>query len=357
MAGTHSSSPPKINSNFSDIVDIILNTTTTLASNVGNYASHENKNLSIPQGLQWLLTQPTSSRPDDPYEGTGLPITFNMGMRGEPEHLLAADWGNVTLTSSSSSFVDMKNHTVMVSCIMFGTGVIGNLLALIVLASSGLEQRRTLFYKLVAGLAVTDLVGTCATSPVVIAVYLNDFRWIGGVAMCHYFSFAMIFAGYATMLIVCAMAIERYVCVRHPYTYYTRFSGKLGRLTLLGCWAVSLAIASLPLIGVGSNVRQYPKTWCFFNYLSAEPSDMAFNYLYPIGALIAVVVTFVCNVRVIATLLTLRTRQKSLDASETQVKRGCRVSSQRFAEVQMMVMLIGITVVFTACFAPLMVSW
>ena len=59
---------------------------------------------------------------------------------------------NVTLTllsqghGRSVSSAD-KAHTVMVSCFMFAGGVMGNLLALFVLARSGPEQRKTLFYK------------------------------------------------------------------------------------------------------------------------------------------------------------------------------------------------------------------
>ncbi|XP_076462873.1 prostaglandin E2 receptor EP2 subtype-like [Babylonia areolata] len=292
-------------------------------------------------------------------EGEGQTTAMMLGQAVMTEGVVGEGGNGSVAALGRTVSTALKNHTVMVSCLMFGAGVLGNVLALVVLATSGPEQRKTLFYKLVAGLAVTDLLGTTATSPVVIAVYNNDFRWVGGDALCHYFSFAMIFACFATMLIVCAMSVERYVCVRHPYVYHTRLSGtKFARLTLLSCWALSVVIASLPLLGVGTNVRQYPRTWCFFDYLSRRTSDVVFNYLFAILALVCVLVTFVCNVSVIYTLVTLRSRQSRLDASETsssQGKRRSRASSQRFAEVQMMVMLIGITVVFTFCFAPLII--
>ena len=347
------------------------NTMTVANSNISNAYY----NASHPQGLHWMAavaaaaaaatatsatstdemstTFSSSSNNNDLEEGAGEATVMMLG------HLMVAGnggSGNSSLRTISSAY---KNHTVMVSCLMFGAGVLGNLLALFVLATSGAEQRKTLFYKLVAGLAVTDLLGTSATSPVVIAVYLNNFRWVGGDAMCHYFSFAMIFAGFATMLIVCAMSVERYICVRHPYVYYARLSGtKFASMTLLTCWALSLTIAILPILGVGTNVKQYPKTWCFFDYLSKDPVDVAFNYIYAIIALVCIAVTFVCNVSVIYTLVTLRARQSRLDASESsQGKRRSRATSQRFAEVQMMIMLIGITIVFTFCFAPLMVRW
>jgi hypothetical protein len=63
-----------------------------------------------------------------------------------------------------------KNNSVIDSSMMFAAGAIGNLLALLVLMRSGPGQKRSVFYRLVAGLTITDLFGTTVTSPVVIAV-------------------------------------------------------------------------------------------------------------------------------------------------------------------------------------------
>ena len=251
--------------------------------------------------------------------------------------------------------VAKKNHTVMVSCVMFGSGVFGNLLALTVLATSAPEQRRTLFYKLVAGLAASDLLGTVATSPVVISVYVNNFKWVGGLPLCHYFSFMMIFASFTTMFIVCAMSVERYICVRHPYLYHTRLTATYAKISLIGSWSISLIMASLPLMGLGNNTFQYPRTWCFFDYTSREPLNMAFNILYATIAMITIVVTMCCNLVVTYTLLRLRRKQGLLNAlNGTSGKSRCY--NKRYAELQMVVVLIGITIVFTCCYSPLMVS-
>eukprot|EP00062_Callorhinchus_milii_P003228 gi/632940834/ref/XP_007885529.1/ PREDICTED: LOW QUALITY PROTEIN: prostaglandin E2 receptor EP4 subtype-like [Callorhinchus milii] len=93
---------------------------------------------------------------------------------------------------------------------MFGVGVVGNLIAIVVLCVSKKEQKETTFYTLVCGLAVTDLLGTCCTSPVVIAAYLGR-RWPGGQPLCHFFSFSMLFFGSAGMTVLCAMSVERYL--------------------------------------------------------------------------------------------------------------------------------------------------
>ncbi|XP_050403423.1 prostaglandin E2 receptor EP4 subtype [Patella vulgata] len=246
-----------------------------------------------------------------------------------------------------------RNHTVMVASVLFGSGVLGNLLALFVLATSAPEQRKTLFYKLVAGLAVTDLFGTCTTSPVVISVYLNNFKWLGGMAMCHYFSFMMIFANFTTMLIVCAMSIERYICVRHPYIYHTRLTATFAKTTLIGSWILSMLIAFLPIVGLGENSFQYPRTWCFFNYTSRTPANMAFNYIYVILGLVTVSVTVICNGAVIYTLIKM-TRKQNLLKTKNGDARKFRGNNKRYAEIQMVVLLIGITIVFTTSFCPLM---
>ncbi|XP_041358946.1 prostaglandin E2 receptor EP4 subtype-like [Gigantopelta aegis] len=251
--------------------------------------------------------------------------------------------------------VAKKNHTVMVSCIMFGSGVFGNLLALTVLATSAPEQRRTLFYKLVAGLAISDLLGTVATSPVVISVYINNFKWVGGLPLCHYFSFMMIFASFTTMFIVCAMSVERFICVRHPYLYHTRLTATYAKISLLGSWAISLVMASLPLMGLGKNTFQYPRTWCFFDYTSREPLNMVFNILYASIAMITIVVTMCCNLVVTYTLLRLRRKQGLLNALNGTASGKYKNNNKRYAELQMVVLLIGITIVFTCCYSPLMI--
>lgn len=261
---------------------------------------------------------------------------------------------NITdVSDNGTSLASKKSNTVINSGIMFGTGVFGNILALIVLIRSGPEQKRTIFYRLVAGLCVTDLLGTTLTSPVVIAVYVNNFRWIGGEAMCNYFGYVMILAGYATMLIVCSMSIERVFCIKHPLIYNARSSTKHATIILACCWTLAAFMAALPFMGFGQIVLQYPRTWCFFDYYTRDPVDKAFNYLFAILASVIVFVTACCNLTVICTLLKSRRRQCGFSGNG---RRKYSSHSKRFTECQMLVQLIGITIVFSTCYMPLMVS-
>ncbi|CAG5115984.1 unnamed protein product [Candidula unifasciata] len=264
---------------------------------------------------------------------------------------------NLTPSAASVLFLssEMRSNTVLVSCLMFSAGVIGNLLALLLMATSPAEQKRTIFYKLMAGLAFTDLVGTCATSPVVITIYSTGLKMEKEMPLCHYFSFMMIFAGFATMSLVCAMAIERYICLCHPYIYHCKLPKSYAKYAIMSCWLMSIIIATLPLIGLGHNAVQYPRTWCFFNATSREAQDVAFNLIYATIALMAILATLICNVATIVSVLALRRRQNALSASQDPVMRRYRSPAQRYAELHMVVMLVGVTIVFTVCFGPLMV--
>lgn len=251
---------------------------------------------------------------------------------------------------------DMRNRTVLASCLMFSAGVVGNVIALVLMTTSPQEQKKTNFYKLLAGLAFTDLVGTCTTSPVVITIYVTSKKLDTDMPLCNYFSFMMIFAGFATMSLVCAMAIERYICLCHPYAYHCKLSKSYAKYAFIISWLISILIASLPLMGLGHNTVQFPKTWCFFNSTSRQPKDVAFNVIYATISFIAILGTLCCNVAALWTVLALRRRQKALSAARGPGIKGYRSLAQRYAELHMVVMLLGVTVVFTVCFGPLMVS-
>ena len=254
--------------------------------------------------------------------------------------------------NSASGSLRMASSSVVSSSLMFGIGVFGNVLALIVLALSPKHHRRTIFYRLVAGLTSTDLIGITVLSTMVIVVYVKK-EWVGGVYMCNFFGFCMLFFGYATMFIVCTMSIERVLCIRHPLLYNTRLSVKHATILLVMCWLAAAFISSLPLMGFGKIIKKWPNTWCFIEIDTHDPVTKAFNYLYGILALSVISVTMCCNFVVIYTILMGRRSKKLLNQGGNNRKYNDK--SHQYAECQMLILLIGITVVFSTCYAPLMV--
>lgn len=239
--------------------------------------------------------------------------------------------------------------TLTVPAVMFGAGVLGNVLAIIVLIRSSREHKRTVFYRLVGALACTDLLGICATSPVTLAVYANHFKWVGGMSMCNYESFMLIFAGFSTILIICAMAIERFVSICHPFIYDKHVRKGNTTVGILILWSFAIVMGTLPIIGLGENVIHYPGTWCFFSFTSTVITNKIFAYLYAIIGLVGILVTGISNFFVISVLIRMQRRAKKTTGSYV----ACNHKLSR--EMQMMVLMIGIVIIFSTCWCPFLV--
>uniref|UniRef100_A0A3P9K148 Prostaglandin E receptor 4 (subtype EP4) a n=1 Tax=Oryzias latipes TaxID=8090 RepID=A0A3P9K148_ORYLA len=210
--------------------------------------------------------------------------------------------------------------------IMFIFGVVGNLIAIVVLCKSRREQKETTFYTLVCGLAVTDLLGTLLASPVTIATYVKG-SWPGEDPLCQYFGFTMLFFSLAGLSIICAMSAERYMAINHPYFYNDYVDQKLAGFTLIAIYVSNALFCALPIVGFGQVKKQYPQTWCFLEWRSNKTSDAAYSYMMSLGT--------------------------DLARYADPQRRGRSFGRLAGAEIQMVILLIGTSVVVLICSIPL----
>uniref|UniRef100_A0A8C9SI06 Prostaglandin E receptor 4 (subtype EP4) c n=1 Tax=Scleropages formosus TaxID=113540 RepID=A0A8C9SI06_SCLFO len=248
-------------------------------------------------------------------------------------------------------------RAVATSATMFAVGVLSNLVAVVVLRVSKKEQKETTFYTLVSGMAVTDLLGTCFTSPVVIATYAAN-RWPGGERLCHFFSFSMLFFGSAGMSILCAMAVERYLAISHAYFYSQHVDRTMARLALTATYLANVVLCIMPSFGFGKHIRHFPGTWCFLDWRAMDPLAASYSFLYGGVMLALIAVTVACNVAVCRSLVGMRRRTRVARADvcehEGSRRRFHKLSSvSSAAEMQMFWLLIFMTVVFLVCSIPL----
>ncbi|XP_067846141.1 prostaglandin E receptor 4 (subtype EP4) c [Heptranchias perlo] len=275
------------------------------------------------------------------------------------ESLNESNWEEVNDTSANGLAVSLniKSSHVVTSASMFAVGVVGNLIAIVVLCVSKKEQKETTFYTLVCGLAVTDLLGTCCTSPVVIATYLTQ-HWPGGQPLCHFFSFSMLFFCSAGMTILCTMSIERYLAINHAFFYSQYIDKALARLALMGAYLINLVFCILPFFGLGTNVRHFPGTWCFLDWRANSTVSASYSYMYGGFSAFLILVTVLCNLSVCATLISMRKRSIGRgDAAATGSSRGRRFPNlaASAAEMQMFWLLVFMTIVFLVCSIPLVI--
>lgn len=260
-------------------------------------------------------------------------------------------------TNSSGSTTDGPPPTI--PSIMFIFGVVGNLIAIIVLCKSRKEQKETTFYTLVCGLAVTDLLGTCLVSPVTIATYLNN-KWPGGEPLCEYSSFILLFFGLSGLSIICAMSIERYLAINHAYFYNQYVDKKLAGLTLFAIYVSNVLFCALPSMGLGKSIKHFPHTWCFIDWRTNVTRHAAFSYMYAGFSSFLILATVVCNIMVCAALIRMHrqfVRRTSLGTDHRLAELRRRRSFHRMAgaEIQMVILLIATSVVVLICSIPLVV--
>ncbi|XP_061683794.1 prostacyclin receptor [Syngnathoides biaculeatus] len=272
---------------------------------------------------------------------------------------------NVTCNESFTVKGDSKPAT---SIIMFLAGVVGNLLALFILGVHRKEHRSTssVFSILVTGLALTDLLGTCLLSPPVFICYARNVSLIGlgNDTLCQLFGFAMSFFGLAPTLILCTMAVERCLAISHPYFYSMHIRRSFAKGTLIAIYLFSLAFCLLPLCGIGK-FRQYcPGTWCFIDMDATGDANaervQAFSLTYSSLMALTILAVFACNGSVIVSLCQMHRSQMMRRGSAGSTGRRRKLSLALFGrgeeEIDHLVLLALITVIFAVCSLPLTIA-
>ncbi|XP_020490249.1 prostaglandin E receptor 4 (subtype EP4) b [Labrus bergylta] len=242
--------------------------------------------------------------------------------------------------------------------IMFIFGVVGNVIAIVVLRISRKEQKETTFYTLVCGLAVTDLLGTLLASPVTIATYVKG-AWPGGDPLCQYSGFILLFFFLVQLSIVFAMSVERFLAINHAYFYNEYVNQKLAAITLLGIYISNMVFCAMPSVGIGEVKAQNPGTWCFIDWKNNDTAVETFNLMYAGVNSVIVLATVICNVMVCGALILMHKRFLRRTSLGTDQRRIAEFRRRRSfgrlaaAEIQMVILLIATSAVVLICSIPL----
>lgn len=256
----------------------------------------------------------------------------------------------------------------VISALMFAAGVLGNATAILLIEVRRRKerrrrqreyQRRTLFHVLVTALVATDLAGTCLISPVVQAAHALNTTLIALSAKrsaCQYFGFAMTFFSLATLSLLLAMALERYLSIGYPYLYGRRVTTRCGYVAIPCMYALCALFCCLPFAGFGSYVQYCPGTWCFIDMNPEDSANRVFANVYATVVLLMVLAVAACNCFVAYQLLLMyRRRMLNRGTSFTRSRRDRRPFSLS-QEMEYLILLVIMTVIFVICSLPLMVS-
>ncbi|XP_061414717.1 prostacyclin receptor-like [Lethenteron reissneri] len=285
-------------------------------------------------------------------------------------------------------------HTVRTCAVMFSVGLLGNLLALAMLirtagrsciscsgrggrtgtsgtfraacgnnnsgGGDGGGRELGAFYTLVLALTVTDLLGTCLTSPVAITAYGRNLTVpaLGGAGLCTSMAACMLFFGAATQGIVCAMAVERVLCISVPFAYAgSAHRDVVLRVTLGVIFAGASLLGAAPLLGIADAVVYEPGTWCYVDMRPRGGRDgAAFPLAYASVMATLTLVTVVCNACVMVTLGRMIRRKRVLQAAGPGGAAGARERRRMHRqEEDNLTLLVSITLMSLVCTTPLTV--
>lgn len=264
--------------------------------------------------------------------------------------------------------IDAKKSP-LISAIMFGAGIFGNVAALVILeirrrreASNGGPRRRTLFHVLVTSLVVTDLAGTCLISPLVQLSYSLNTTLVGMSEIpvaCKYFGVSMTFFSLATMSLLFTMSLERCIAIGYPYLYSRHVTKKCAYVTIPFVFLLCALFCLLPFAGFGDYVQYCPGTWCFIDMNPMQREDRIYANLYATVMLALVVAIVVCNGFVVYHLVRMYQRRKRNGRTvsvTTRSKSDRRVMSMA-EEVEHLILLVFMTIIFIVCTLPLVVRY
>ncbi|XP_053559095.1 thromboxane A2 receptor [Bombina bombina] len=226
-------------------------------------------------------------------------------------------------------------------------GLSSNLFALCVLVSASRRthsRSRSSFLIFLCGLVVTDLMGLLVTGIIVVSYHVLEFDWMSLDKECHlcnFFGLSMVFYGQCPLLLGAAMAAERFFGINKPFSRSANVSKKRAWVIVVMVWFFAFQIALLPIWGIGNYTLQYPKSWCFLTLLQ-DSKNMAFGLIFSMTGIFYVCISFVLNTISVVTLCRVYHDRES-------------VQRRRDSEVEMMVQLVGIMIIASVCWLPLLI--
>ncbi|NXM89292.1 TA2R protein, partial [Oenanthe oenanthe] len=226
-------------------------------------------------------------------------------------------------------------------------GLCSNLFALCVLVSSSRKlssQARSSFLIFLCGLVVTDFMGLLVTASVIIPYHFTKFSWAKVDPSCHlcnFLGFSMVFFGQCPLLLGATMAGERFLGINRPFSRSTSLSKRRAWAIVGLVWGFSCLLGLLPVLGLGRYTLQFPGSWCFLTLLP-DTGDVIFCLLFALLGILSVLLSFVLNTVSVVTLCRVYHDRES-------------VQRRRDSEVEMMVQLVGIMIIATICWMPLLI--
>lgn len=218
-------------------------------------------------------------------------------------------------------------------------GVVGNILALVILFCSARSHKWRPFYRFVCGLAITDGGGVFLSYPLVMVRYASQFQYDYPQPMCDYMAFILMFTILASALIVCAMSLDRFLAILYPHFYNKPTKNRRAILMIAGIWIFSAVMSSLHLMAGHKSLSFFPGSWCFLDFVHSDTK--AFAFLYSVTGILVLGTTAALNITVIFNVC------RNIQQKKKKPKKK---------DIYIIAFLLLIVILFSSCITPLLIN-
>ncbi|XP_070561514.1 probable G-protein coupled receptor 149 [Ptychodera flava] len=183
-------------------------------------------------------------------------------------HLVTAIMNSTNATANSSDGVPSDGDVVadmLTVAVLVVAGIVGNLANLLTLSTIFRFKSLSVPDVWIFSLALSDYIFTMVTVPISVYDLLTAstlFTWL-----CSAFAFSSVWLRLSATATVTMMTLDRYLALRKPILYRTRFTIFSAKRLTIVIWSVSAVLAAFPFANWSSFVHSHG--YCIFDYNSS----------------------------------------------------------------------------------------
>lgn len=231
--------------------------------------------------------------------------------------------------------------------------LLGNILPVIVVFRFKTRAERTVTDILIGTLAINDMCSVLLPLPVSLPSFIDpgpESAWHGGKAACIFYQFSVYWLQNSAMLLVTAMALERWLAVAFPLRYKSWTTHGRARVMIVVIFGSTFVVACLPVMGLAPPaVSKQGSRFCR-SWIATQP-EVWYHTIFPIVLIsqgwISMVLVLVLNVCLMVRLTRFRRRLKT-DRGEMTTERK---SIREFTKL-----VVVVAILFYCTWLPVLVS-
>ena len=261
---------------------------------------------------------------------------------------LYVDYSSTIPSPQSQSSISEDNGVVkayvIITIIMASTGVIGNLLVLGALFIH--RKLRVLGNSFIANLAIADIFIATVIDPFVVVGYFTDGEFLyRHYILCEIVASVCIITCSCSIWSICALAINRYVCICHNQVYAQIYTRRTVPLMLFALWMYCLCIDLPNFLNWGKHGFDSKAYFCSYDY---EANYSYTLYFIILAICIPIILVTYCYIRIISFVNKSKQKLKTTMMSQNSISGG----KVRTTDIRLLKSVATIWLVFTVMWAP-----